>query len=88
MPKTKYKVMCPGKAHAGYGKFLFGCTLKNGVPDELVLHCGHQTCRRWFKVQFSGRGGVKVTEMPENYHFDFERMPALSEKAIGGIDAD
>ena len=77
----KYKVMCPGEVHKGYAKFLFAVEIENGHPIALWQYCGNRDCRNWYKVEFSSIG-VKLTEMPKNYHFDFERLPVLTDEYV------
>lgn len=80
MPK-KFKVMCPSDVHKGYSKFLFAVELENGHISTLWQYCGNRECRAWYRVEVGGNG-VKLTKMPADYHFEFERLPILTDEYV------
>ena len=67
----KKKVFCP--EHGG-GKILMAFD-----PDRnrFWVFCSYPDCRRWVQVDINSKGGVTTTLMPKDYHFDFEKTPAL-----------
>jgi hypothetical protein len=75
---NKFKVMCPSEVHKGYKKFLFAIEFDNGHVKTLWQCCGNRDCRAWYRVD-CGSNGVKLTRMPKNYHFEFERLPILTD---------
>lgn len=77
MPR-KYKVLCPSDAHHGYSKILFAVDLD---ANTLWLYCSDHKCRTWYKAELS-TSGVKLTKMPKDYHFEFERLPILSDEFV------
>lgn len=75
----KFKVVCPHpESHGNKPKILMAVEMDGtGKRGSMYVNCSHHGCRRWYKIDISRLGAAMVTEMPENYHFDFENLPTL-----------
>ena len=70
MPKSPLKkLLVPNEDN----KVLLGYEMlgRHNKPSRFYI----RRCLKWFRIDFKKNDVIKVKEMPEDYHFDFETQP-------------